>query len=141
MSVLSRLWRFGGLTVLLLAAFSLIGWAIWHHGELLGLNTTGKKVGAFLLICVLGTALRFGPALLRLVRQLMHRKEEKQQNVLPESEERLVQTPPRHVTVTELTETLRQSYGRDEQRVVRILVLTGSAAEVERLTPGLTSQY
>src|SRR5688572_17702891 len=137
MSVLSRLWRFGGLTVLLLALLSLIGWTIWHHGDFFGLDTTGKKAGAFLMICVLGAALRFGPALLRLVRQLMHREEEKQQNILPGSEERLVQTAPRHVTVTELREALRQTYGRFWPRKVRILLLTGSAADVERLTPGL----
>lgn len=141
MSVLSRLWRFGGLTVLLLAVFSLIGWAVWHHGERLGLDTTGKKAAAFLMICLLGAVLRFGPALLRLVQQLMHREEEKKQNVLPGSEERLLQTPPRHVTVTEIREALRQTYGRFWSHNVRILLLTGSAADVERLTPGLTSQY
>ncbi|OWF70283.1 hypothetical protein B4901_02410 [Yersinia frederiksenii] len=74
MSVLSRIWRVGGLTVLLLAALSLIGWAIWHQGEMIGLDTTNKKVVVFLLVCLLGMALRFGPAFLRLVRQLMHRK-------------------------------------------------------------------
>ncbi|EKN4695821.1 type VI secretion protein VasK [Yersinia ruckeri] len=141
MSVLSRIWRVGGLTVLLLAALSLIGWAIWHHGEMIGLDTTNKKVVVFLLVCLLGMALRFGPAFLRLVRQLMHRKEEKQQNILPGSEERLLQTPPRHVTVTELQQALHHTYGRFWPRKVRILLLTGSAADVEQLTPGLTSQY
>ncbi|QKJ01730.1 ImcF-related family protein [Yersinia mollaretii] len=141
MSVLSRIWRVGGLTVLLLAALSLIGWAIWHHGEMIGLDTTNKKVVVFLLVCLLGMALRFGPAFLRLVRQLMHRKEEKQQNILPGSEERLLQTPPRHVTVAELQQALHHTYGRFWPRKVRILLLTGSAADVEQLTPGLTSQY
>ncbi|MFO6296713.1 ImcF-related family protein [Rahnella selenatireducens] len=141
MSALSRLWRIGGITVLLLAILSLIGWAIWHHGEMIGLDTNSKKVVAFLLICVLGVALRFGPSLLRLARQLMFRKEEKQQNILPDSENRLVQTPPRHVTVAELRQALRQTYGRFWPRKVRILLLTGSTAEVEQLTPGLTSQY
>ncbi len=141
MSVLSRLWRLGGLTVLMLAILSLIGWAIWEHGERLGLDTTNRKIVALLLVCVLGAALRFGPALLRLVRQIMHRNEEKQQNVLPGSELRLEQTPPRHITITELRQALRQTYGRFWPRKVRILLLTGSAADVERLTPGLTSQY
>ncbi|EEQ09127.1 hypothetical protein ymoll0001_31890 [Yersinia mollaretii ATCC 43969] len=127
--------------MLLLAALSLIGWAIWHHGEMIGLDTTNKKVVVFLLVCLLGMALRFGPAFLRLVRQLMHRKEEKQQNILPGSEERLLQTPPRHVTVAELQQALHHTYGRFWPRKVRILLLTGSAADVEQLTPGLTSQY
>ncbi len=141
MSVLSRIWRVGGLTVLLLAALSLTGWAIWHQGEMIGLDTTNKKVVIFLLVCLLGMALRFGPAFLRLVRQLMHRKEEKQQNILPGSEDRLLQTPARHVTVTELQQALHHTYGRFWPRKVRILLLTGSAADVEQLTPGLTSQY
>jgi type VI secretion system protein ImpL len=125
----------------MLAILSLIGWAIWEHGERLGLDTTNRKIVAFLLVCVLGAALRFGPALLRLVRQIMHRNEEKQQNVLPGSEPRLEQTPPRHITITELRQALRQTYGRFWPRKVRILLLTGSAADIERLTPGLTSQY
>lgn len=141
MSALSRLWRVGGLTVLLLAVLSLIGWGIWHHGEMIGLDTTSKKVVAFLLVCVLGMALRFGPALLRLVRQRVHRKEEKQQNVLPGSENRLVQTASHHATVTELQQALRHTYGRFWARKVRILLLTGSAADVEHLAPGLTAQY
>ncbi|PHZ27982.1 ImcF-related family protein [Yersinia bercovieri] len=36
---------------------------------------------------------------------------------------------------------LQKQYGRFWPRKVRILLLTGSAAEVEQLTPGLTSQY
>lgn len=141
MSALTRIWRVGGLTVLLLAVLSMIGWAIWYHGERIGLDTTSKKVVAFLLLCVLGIAVRFGPALLRLARQLRHRKEEKQQNILPGSESRLVQTPPRHTTVAELRQALRQTYGRCWPRKVRILLLTGSAADVEQLAPGLTAQY
>ncbi len=141
MSALSRIWRVGGLTVLLLVALSLIGWAIWHYGEMIELDTTSKKIVVFLLICMLGMALRFGPAFLHFVRQLMHRKEEKQRNILPGSEDRLLQTLPRHVTVTELQQALHHTYGRFWPRKVRILLLTGSAADVEQLTPGLTSQY
>ncbi|CNH85523.1 ImcF domain-containing protein [Yersinia intermedia] len=36
---------------------------------------------------------------------------------------------------------LQKQYGRFWHRKVRILLLTGSAADVEQLTPGLTSQY
>lgn len=45
------------------------------------------------------------------------------------------------VRTTNLRQALRQTYGRFWPRKVRILLLTGSAADVERLTPGLTSQY
>lgn len=125
----------------MLAALSGIGWFIWHHGENYGLDTTGKKVLAFLLVCVVGVALRFGAALFRLVRQLTHRQEAKNSHVLPTDENRLVQTPPRHVTVTELQQALRHAYGRRWRRKVRILLLTGTVDEVEQLAPGLTSQY
>ncbi len=43
--------------------------------------------------------------------------------------------------VSELRQTLRTRYGRFWPRKVRILLLSGSAADVEHLTPGLTSQY
>ncbi|HFR4114557.1 TPA: ImcF-related family protein [Yersinia enterocolitica] len=43
--------------------------------------------------------------------------------------------------IRELQQTLRTRYGFFWPRKVRILLLTGSAADVEQLTPGLTSQY
>lgn len=43
--------------------------------------------------------------------------------------------------IRELQQALRTGYGRFWPRKVRILLLTGSAADVEQLTPGLTSQY
>jgi type VI secretion system protein ImpL len=43
--------------------------------------------------------------------------------------------------LTELQQALRQTYGRFWFRKVRILLLTGSAADVEQLAPQLTSHY
>ncbi|CAM4131138.1 ImcF domain-containing protein [Yersinia intermedia] len=43
--------------------------------------------------------------------------------------------------IRELQQALQKLYGRFWPRKVRILLLTGSAADVEQLTPGLTSQY
>lgn len=141
MSLLSRVWRVGGLAVLLLALLTLTGWAIWRYGDMIGLDTTNRKVLALLLVCLIGGVVRFGPALLRLARQRTHRKDEKQQNILPGDENRLEQTTPRHLTITEIQTALRSTYGRRWSRKVRILLLTGSAADVEQLAPKLTSQH
>lgn len=141
MSLLSRVWRVGGLAVLLLALLTLTGWAIWRYGDMIGLDTTNRKVLALLLVCLIGGIVRFGPALLRLARQLSHRKDEKQQNILPGDENRLEQTTPRHLTITEIQTALRSTYGRRWSSKVRILLLTGSAADVEQLAPKLTSQH
>ncbi|ATM94513.1 ImcF domain-containing protein [Yersinia frederiksenii] len=42
---------------------------------------------------------------------------------------------------SDIKTSLQQQYGHFWPRKVRILLLTGSAADVEQLTPGLTSQY
>jgi type VI secretion system protein ImpL len=141
MNLLSRIWRFSGLTFLLLLVLSVVGWFIWHHGEKIGLDTNNQKVVGILLICIIALLMRYGSVLRGLVQRWKHREKGKQENVLPEGENRLAQTPPRHVTVTELQESLRQIYGRFWPRKVRILLLTGSAADVEQLAPNLTSQY
>ncbi|WP_318532131.1 hypothetical protein, partial [Escherichia coli] len=54
---------------------------------------------------------------------------------------RLAQTPPRYVTVQDIRHTLRRQYGRFWGRKIRILLITGTASEVELLTPGLTEQF
>lgn len=51
------------------------------------------------------------------------------------------QTPVSNNINSELKTSLRQTYGRFWPRKVRILLLTGSAADVEQLAPGLTAQY
>ncbi len=52
-----------------------------------------------------------------------------------------LQTPPRYVTVQDIRHTLRRQYGRFWGRKIRILLITGTASEVELLTPGLTEQF
>lgn len=52
------------------------------------------------------------------------------------------QSESQHILrVKDLSLALRQTYGRFWPRKVRILLLTGSAADVEQLAPNLTSQY
>ena len=141
MNLLSRIGRIGGLTFLLLLLLGTVGWFIWYHGELLWLDTNSKKVLGFLLICAITVRLHYGRVLSGLVKQCSHREKEKQENILPEGETRLAQTPPRHLTIGEIQQALRNTYGRFWSRKVRILLLTGSAADVELLAPGLTAQF
>ena len=138
--MLSKVWLVGGRTVLLLSLFGLLGWAISQQGNLAGLDTTSEKMGALLLITLSAAMLCFGPTLLRIGRQLMHRENEKLQNILPESENRLAQTLPHHETITQLLRVLRNRYGRRWRRKVRIMLLMGNPADVELLAPGLTAQ-
>lgn len=140
MNLLSKIGPIGGKTSLLLLALAALGWFIWRHGELISLETDNEKVLGFLLICVIILLLRYGAALAGLVKQWRHRETEKQQNILPGKESRLAQTAPRNITVTTIREAMRNLYGRRWGRKVRILLITGTAAEVEQLTPGLTRQ-
>lgn len=43
--------------------------------------------------------------------------------------------------ITELRHAMRSLYGRGWAHKVRVLLITGTASEVEQLTPGLTTQY
>lgn len=52
-----------------------------------------------------------------------------------------VQTSADTNVISDIKTALRQQYGLLWRRKVRILLLTGSAADVEQLTPGLTSQH
>ena len=66
------------------------------------------------------------------------------ESTLPHSEKQNLQTistasqfPP----VTEIRNAMRYLYNRRWASKIRILLVTGAASDVERLTPGLTSQY
>ncbi|MGP6379874.1 ImcF-related family protein [Yersinia bercovieri] len=136
-SLFGRLGRVG----IVLAVITAIGWLIIRYGRLAGIDTPGKQILALTIICIVLVLLRYSPVMARSVQEKFHRRKAQQSRALPGSEERLLQTPPRHVTVTELQQALHHTYGRFWPRKVRILLLTGSAADVEQLTPGLTSQY
>jgi type VI secretion system protein ImpL len=85
--------------------------------------------------------IRHGKTLGLAIKQGWHRFQAKRKNVLPDDEGRVKQTAPRNVTVASIREAMRTLYGgRRWGRKVRILLITGIAAEVEQLTPGLTGQ-
>ncbi|HHT0057145.1 TPA: ImcF-related family protein, partial [Klebsiella michiganensis] len=134
-------WRGGwgrlGFTALLAGG---IAWGIWHFGDQMGLHTPLLKglviAGALILLMLL----RHGKTITLAIKQGWHRFQAKRKNVLPVDEGRVEQTAPRNVTVDTIRDAMRNLYGRCWGRKTRILLITGSASEVEQLTPGLTAQ-
>ncbi len=117
-----------------------IAWLIWHFGDQIGLHTTLLKslllAGALFLLLMF----RHGKTISLAIKQGWHRFQAKRRNVLPADEGRVKQTAPRNVTVDTIREAMRNLYGRRWGRKTRILLVTGTASEVELLTPGLTDQ-
>jgi len=117
-----------------------IAWGIWHFGEQMGLHTPLLKglviAGALILLMLL----RHGKTITLAIKQGWHRFQARHKNVLPVDEGRVEQTAPRNVTVDTIREAMRNLYGRRWGHKTRILLITGTAAEVEQLTPGLTAQ-
>ncbi|MES3577316.1 ImcF-related family protein [Enterobacter cloacae] len=117
-----------------------IAWGIWHYGDQMGLHTPLLKglviAGALILLMLF----RHGKTITLAIKQGWHRFQSKRKNVLPADEGRVEQTEPRNVTVNTIREAMRNLYGRRWGRKTRILLITGTAEEVEQLTPGLTTQ-
>lgn len=137
----SSAWRgsWGGLgfTAIITA---LLAWAIWSHGDAIGLNSDGLKtlciVGAMILLLLI----RYGRAIGLALKQRWSRFQAERKKELPTSEGRVEQTAPRNFTVDTIRKAMRSLYGRCWGRKIRILLITGIAEEVEQLTPGLTAQ-
>ncbi|ECU9384867.1 type VI secretion protein VasK [Salmonella enterica subsp. enterica serovar Newport] len=117
-----------------------IAWGIWHFGDQMGLHTPLLKGGVIAGALILLMLLRHGKTITLAIKQGWHRFQSKRKNVLPVDEGRVEQTAPRNVTVDTIREALRNLYGRRWGRKTRILLITGTASEVEQLTPGLTTQ-
>ena len=115
-----------------------IAWLIWHFGDQMGLHTPLLKglviTGALILLMLL----RHGKTITLAIKQGWHRFQAKRKNVLPVDEGRVEQTAPRNVTVDTIRDAMRNLYGRRWGSKTRILLVTGTTAEVEQLTPGLT---
>ncbi|PLV46490.1 type VI secretion protein VasK, partial [Erwinia sp. B116] len=140
MNLFNKTGRICGLTFFLLLLLAALAGLIWHHGERIWLDTNNEKVLGFLLIGVLALGVRYFPALTGLVKQWRHRETGKQNNALPQDEARPNRKAPDNVTVETLRDAMRNLYGRRWGRKIRILLITGTVAEVEQLTPGLTEQ-
>ncbi|AHK18439.1 membrane protein [Yersinia similis] len=135
-SILRWMSRFG-LIILVLGA---LAWGIYHFGERIGLDTPRAKISFLLGLSIVVLLFRYGG---RTVQLLWYRHKVQEENVPSGSEHRMgqAQIPRHHTIVAELKHALSNQYGRFWPRKVRILLLTGSAADVEQLTPSLTSQY
>ena len=117
-----------------------IAWLIWHFGDQIGLHTTLTKSLAFAGALFLLLMFRHGKTISLAIKQGWHRFQSRRTNVLPADEGRVKQTAPRNVTVDTIRLAMRNLYGRRWGRKTRILLITGTASEVEQLTPGLTGQ-
>ncbi|WFL65988.1 ImcF-related family protein [Pantoea sp. X85] len=129
-----------GIVGLIIAGIVLIWLLINQYGTYAGIDTTKDKLLALLAICLGIAFLCYLPAMAKGVKQSYHRRFSKETHALPAEESRLEKTSPRNITIDEIRHALRQHYGHFWKRKVRILLVTGSMADVERLTPGLTNQ-
>ena len=113
---------------------------IWNFGDQVGLRTTFLKSLAFAGVLFLLMMLRHGKTIGLAIKQGWHRFQAKRKNVLPADEGRVKQTAPRNVTVDTIRTAMRNLYGRRWGRKTRILLITGTTTDVEKLTPSLTTQ-
>ena len=130
-------WGRFGLTTLISAA---VAWVIWHYGDRVGLDTPGSKWLGFAGAMILILFIRHGAIIRQAIQERWHRFQAQRKKQLPGNEGRVKQTAPRNVTVTTIRQAMRNLYGRRWGRKIRILLVTGTVAEVEQLTPGLSGQ-
>jgi len=113
---------------------------ILHVGPSHGLDTRLKQGIVFVAVWIVLLIIFYTPFMFRFMREKYHRWREQKSNALPSDESRVARTPPRNVTVTAIRDAMRNLYGRRWGGKVRILLISGTASEVEQLTPGLVSQ-
>lgn len=147
----SRSLRWVGLAVIIFLLGLIVAAAIYFSKEYFHLDGYKKQVGIWIIsmltFMVLFKFLRLGSqqSALRAMPsyQFLTRKGLQASSLFshqPESTEKKLEINHFPV-VTEIRLALRQLYGRFWFRKVRILLLTGSAGDVEKLAPQLTSQY
>ena len=135
------LWsRAGFAGVVIIVSLTIWGLLI-YFGPQFGIDTELKQLlmlaGSWIFLLII----RYMPFLLYVTREKYHRGQEQKNNALPADESRLAQAPAHNMIVTEIRHALHHLYGRRWPRKVHILLVTGTVAEVEQLTPGLTTQY
>ena len=135
-----NLGRFGRGGLLTAGMFAL-WWVIVHLGGLADIDTPKERVQAFVLTCLVLVLFRYLPAMYRWAKESCYRRQSQKESQLPGDEGRVVQTPPCNVTVGEIRQMLRHLYGRFWSHRVRILLITGTATDVERLAPKLTEEF
>ncbi|SFF21607.1 type VI secretion system protein ImpL [Kosakonia radicincitans] len=133
-------WSRGGLVGVIALISAIIVALILHFGPSYGLDTRLKQVLAFVAVWIVLLIVFYTPFMFRYMREKYHRWREQKNNALPSDESRVARAPPRNVTVDSIRDAMRNLYGRRWGRKTRILLITGTTAEVEQLTPGLTAQ-
>lgn len=133
-------WSRGGLVGIIAFISAIIVAVILHFGPSHGLDTRLKQVLAFAAVWIVLLIVFYTPFMFRFMKEKYYRWQEQKKNALPSDESRVARTPPRNVTVDTIREAMRSLYGRRWGRKTRILLVTGTASEVEQLTLGLTAQ-
>lgn len=133
-------WSRGGLAGIIAFISAVIVALILHFGPSHGLDSRLKQVFAFAVVWVGLLIFFYSPLIFRFMREKHYRWREQKNNALPSDELRVARTAPRNVTVDTIRDAMRNLYGRRWGRKTRILLVTGTTAEVEQLTPGLTTQ-
>lgn len=133
-------WSRGGIVGIVAFISLIILGLIRHFGPQYGLDTRLKQVMAFLAVWLVLLIIRFTPFVFRFMREKYHRWRELKHKALPSDESRVALTAPRNVTVDTIREAMRNFYGRHWPRKTRILLITGSPGDVEKLTPKLTHE-
>ena len=129
-----------GFVGLMLVGMTGVWWGITLYGGALEINSRAEQILAFVIVCLGLVFLFYVPAMSRRVKVILYRRQLRQTNALPGEEGRLVQVPPRHTMVEEIRHALRNQFGHTWPRKIRILLVTGSVVDVERLTPKLTKE-
>ncbi|ELC0836369.1 ImcF-related family protein [Klebsiella michiganensis] len=133
-------WSRGGLAGIIACISAIIVAVILHFGPSHGLDTRPMQVLAFVAVWIVLLIVFYTPFMFRFMKEKYHRWWEQKNNALPSDESRVARTPPRNVTFDTIRDAMRNLYGRCWGRKTRILLITGTASEVEQLTPGLTAQ-
>lgn len=133
-------WSRGGLVGIIAFISAIIVAVILHFGPSHGLDTRLKQVLAFAAVWIVLLIVFYTPFMFRFMKEKYYRWQEQKKNALPSDESRVARTPPRNVTVDSIRDAMRNLYGRRWGSKTRILLVTGTTAEVEQLTPGLTTQ-
>lgn len=138
----SSVWRgYWGRYGLTLVIAGIVAWLIGYFGNEIGIISLQAKCLSVVVAWILLLILRHGGVIGLLVQERWHRFQATRKSEMPVGEARSVRTTPHNITVSEIRETLRNHYGRFWFRKIRILLVTGTPADVELLTPGLTEQY
>ncbi len=124
---------------ILLTVMALVGWLVVHFGPQVGIESHGAQILTIILLCLLMILIFYASTIAGGVRESLHRRRARNAEALPDSDSRLAQSA-RNDEISDIRQALRYQYGRRWRGRVRILLITGAVADVEQLTPGLTSQ-